>query len=246
MIVQQLTAIDRPVRQYLVPVLTDDFVLQGLVHIDLTEFNTTPFTIEVKSCKLTCNAYSFNGRVLFCLMYPASNSDKVKAWSGLPNFQPVSQFQMTSYWAFPVGNLATKYVDFGQAELLTSSRYDPKTLQPMQSADHAVDDKTVATIKINVPASRWPRRYAVLDLNWMSLLISKLKMQCTLDSFKDVQIVSCESPFKAFVLTNDNSGVPQILRLMLNADTVSKGEYQVVMQIQGEKQYLVVLNFSLS
>lgn len=79
----------------------------------------------------------------------------------------------------------------------------------------------------------------------MSLLISKLKMQCKHDSFKDVQILSSQAPFKAFALTADSSGIPQVLRLMLNAESVSPGEYQVVLQATGDKKYLCVLNFNV-
>lgn len=246
MIVKKVDALDKPVSQYMVPVLTTDYMLHGLVHIPQTEFTQTPQVVNVNGRDLQCVAYSFNERIVFCLMFNPCLSHGHREWLGLPNFLPLSKFQMTSYWVAPVGNIAQKYTDFGQVDLLRTSRYDKDTLQPMQDSDAPIADETVvATIRINVPASRWPKQFSVLDLNWMSLLISKLKMQCKHDSFKDVQILSSQAPFKAFALTADSSGIPQVLRLMLNAESVSPGEYQVVLQATGDKKYLCVLNFNV-
>lgn len=106
MIVKKVEALDKPVSQYMVPVLTTDYMLHGLVHIPQTEFTQTPQVVNVNGQDLQCVAYSFNERIVFCLMFNPCLSHGHREWLGLPNFLPLSKFQMTSYWVAPVGNIA--------------------------------------------------------------------------------------------------------------------------------------------
>ena len=252
------TFIEKPILQNLVPVLTEDGVLRGLIQIPLHSWSGSSASLELPNRVLSLQAKLFIGektkRELMCAVFPTPLTQGREPWNGISNFLSADGMGYFSIWAIPVMNPDYNRVTIGELKLFTSNVLDPKDesdnplpIHPNSSNDSDSNESMVTTAKVGVSLNRFKDRFSFIEFNWLDLFRNKLESLGIKEAcFVSVEILETPKAFKALCYNStDSSAVPYILQIMrISKENISIGSYNFVLKVEGKKQHLfhLILN----
>ena len=244
--------IEEPILQNLIPVLTEDGVLHGLIQTGVREWSGSSATLELPNRTLQLKAKSFQGergtRVLMCSVFPVCLSEGQRPWNGIPGFiDPSLHF---SIWATPVMNPGYRRCDIGNLNLFVSNILDPSEKGSEHQTNEITEntDPVVLSAVIGVSASRFEDRFSFVEFNWADLFRKKLEAEGITEScFISVDILQSPPQFKTICYNStDSSAVPYIMQIMrVSPSAPDMGQYDFVLDIRGKGSYLFKLTLSL-
>lgn len=219
MIIEPYNSGKMNITQSLIPVISSDGVLRGMVQIAPHTFTKTTELYTFGTRTLPVQAMRFSDlprkieRLLMCLSFDASLSSGKDPWNGLPNFIAIADLGMMSIWAVPVMNPGYLRSTLGLADLFVSDRYDVKKL-PSKDDSSATDELIEITIKTNVSISKFPQKFSFIECYWPTFIRDKVDF-CTC-AFHGIEVVQSDPSFKVMFYNKDTSSkVPDIMQIML-------------------------------
>lgn len=248
------TTIEEPILQNLVPVLTDDGVLRGLIQTEVTEWQGSTGTLEFPTRKIDLIAKCFRSeqgtRKLMCAVFPVTLTPGKEPWNGIPNFLSADKMGYFSIWAIPVLNPGYNRVSIGELRLFVSN-----TLDPTSKEDSAVGVNTpvptqtiVVKANISVSTYKFNKRFSFVEFNWVDLFRKKLSsVGITEQCFLSVQTLQSPTVFKTLCYNSTNSSsVPFILQIMrVSRQLPDDGSYDFVFEVMGKNRYLFQITLTL-
>ena len=254
MIVQD-TTIQQPILQNLVPVLTEDDVLHGIIQTGVNEWYGASATLEFPTRKIILVAKEFIGentsRQLMCAVFPVILTKGREPWNGIPNFLSAEKMGYFSVWAIPVMNPGYNRVTIGELKLFTSNKLDPimkdknNTVSPIAQVE-----KETIVVKANIGVSvyKFNKRFSFVEFNWVDLFRRKLEtVGITEQCFMSVQTVQSPTVFKTLCYNSTtSSAVPYILQIMrVSRELPDVGTYEFVLEVMGKNRYLFHITLNL-
>ena len=249
------TDIKEPILQNLVPVLTEDGVLRGMIQTGVREWQGQLATLEFPTRTITLTAKRFQNekvsRELMCAIFPVNLSQSKQPWNGIPGFLSAVTMGYFSVWAIPVLNPDYNRTSIGLLSLFNSNKLDPSTKETISAPvdPSTVQSKPPVVLKATVSVSvyRFKKRLAFVEFNWVDIFLRKLeaegleKEQC----FLTVQTLQSPTAFKTICYNSTNSSsVPFILQIMrISRNMPEAGTYDFVLEVVGKGHYL--FNISL-
>lgn len=249
------TTIQKPILQNLVPVLTEDGVLQGLIQTGVQEWQGESATLEFPTRRVQLVAKEFIDenitRQLMCAVFPVTLTRGREPWNGIPNFLSAHRMGYSSVWAIPVMNPAYNRVAIGELKLFTSNKLDPVSKndeKPIESTSNVEKETVVVKATIGVSLYKFTKRFSFVEFNWVDLFRRKLEtFGITEQCFLFVQTVQSPTVFKTLCYNSTNSSaVPYILQIMrVSRETPDVGMYDFVLEVEGTRKYLFQISLNL-
>ena len=254
MIVQD-TTIQQPILQNLVPVLTEDDVLHGIIQTGVNEWYGVSATLEFPTRKIILVAKEFIGentsRQLMCAVFPVILTKGREPWNGIPNFISAEKMGYFSVWAIPVMNPGYNRVTIGELKLFTSNKLDPIMRDkntPVESATQVEKETIIVKANIGVSVYKFNKRFSFVEFNWVDLFRRKLQtVGITEQCFMSVQTVQSPTVFKTLCYNSTtSSAVPYILQIMrVSRELPDVGTYEFVLEVMGKNRYLFHITLNL-
>lgn len=254
MIVQD-TTIQQPILQNLVPVLTEDDVLHGIIQTGVNEWHGASATLEFPTRKIILVAKEFIGentsRQLMCAVFPVILTKGREPWNGIPNFLSAEKMGYFSVWAIPVMNPGYNRVTIGELKLFTSNKLDPimkDKNNPVSPTAQVEKETIVVKANIGVSVYKFNKRFSFVEFNWVDLFRRKLEtVGITEQCFMSVQTVQSPTVFKTLCYNSTtSSAVPYILQIMrVSRELPDVGTYEFVLEVMGKNRYLFHITLNL-
>lgn len=249
------TEIKEPILQNLIPVLTEDGVLHGLIQTGVNEWKGNSATLEFPTRKINLVAKEFLGegvvRKLMCAVFPVTLTKGKEPWNAIPNLISSEKMGYFSVWAIPVMNPGYNRISIGELKLFTSNKLDPSSKEenPPVNPDSQAESKTIV-VKANIGVSvyKFNKRFAFVEFNWVDLFRRKLEtLGITEQCFVSVQTVQSPTVFKTLCYNSTvSSAVPYILQIMrVSREIPDVGLYEFVLEIMGKNRYLFQISLNL-
>lgn len=249
------TNIQQPILQNLIPVLTEDGVLRGLIQTGVNEWQGTSATLEFPTRKISLVAKEFIGenvtRQLMCAVFPVTLTKGREPWNAIPNFLSAEKMGYFSVWAIPVMNPGYNRVTIGELKLFTSNKLDPTSKdedKPVSPTTQTQKDTIVVKANIGVSAYKFNKRFSFVEFNWVDLFRRKLEtVGITEQCFISVQTVQSPPVFKTLCYNSTtSSAVPYILQIMrVSRELPDVGTYEFVLEVMGKNRYLFQITLSI-
>ena len=241
--------------QALIPVLTDDGILRGLVQIPAMQLNSETKTITLGTRTLPLTALEFSDerhvRKLMCIVFPFSPAVGYAPWNGLEGWIPPSKLGNMAAWAIPVLNPGYQRKTLGLLNIFVSSLLDPKSIESLNTQTVSGNDsKSILALSmtLNVNADRFDDRFSFIELNWMDALREKLKaLDIDEQCFLSIYTLDAPAPFHVVCYNStSSSAVPYMLQIMrVGRQSLTEKSYQFVFEIEGRLKYHLVLTMNL-
>lgn len=227
--------------QHLVPVLSSDQALRGIVMIPNTKFQGSEQELTIEGKSYVAKAIRFFDadrhvdRLLFCIVVDFSNN--AQTWLSIPGLIPPSKFGILGAWAIPVGK--QKHIfSLGLAELLTRTIYDKFSVVQSKSSRKTYS----VSLAVNVSKQRFAERLSSIEFMWDKMLACHLDKRNMKDEFLDVRIDGVDDGFRAVCFSNAVGGLPSIMRIMA-LHPIDNGTYRVLWFVTGKNaDYQVTLS----
>lgn len=230
--------------QHLLPVISKQQVLLGMIQSKPLELDGTDITIDNRTFKPQYLRFEDLGnkvdRSIYCIIDENCN--------GVSGFIPSSKLGIFSIWATPVFNPSYLRSTLGLVEFLTTSKYDSNhTFITREEQENPVssDDPKLVSASANVSISKFKDKFSFVEFDWVSVLNARI-LKCKLKpcEFKSISILQNDTPFRViFYNSNNTNSIPNLLQIMRIGEVTAK-TYEFVFDVEGS--YPIMFKLALN